>query len=210
MKTKKEMIVKIAKSVREDDLSEYSGEYSKVSDFFTSYNDLVSPIAKEANNANAKVMVVMQDWMHIDVALDLPSDYEHGFSPKFKSNKILDENLERYLGINRGDTYMTNGFVHIKHTETVDGTVNGKDMRKSIEKFNMPLINALSDTVKVVLVFGSNVSFQFKKIISADKDVAYADHEGIRYFFMHHPSARVSNEKKDLQWQEVTDYMNVV
>ena len=193
---KKEMKIKeIAKSVMSDDLSMYRKKYSKVSDVFESdYADFVSPISACSHNYDADVMIVMQDWAHYDGVKNADrSGPKIGYNPKLKANVELDKRLES-IGESRNSVYMTNAMVHLKHTATIDGAVSAPDMRQSIEKFTLREIDAIRP--KVVLVVGSNASAQMKKLVGDE----YAD---AKIIYMSHPSARISNARKDAEWDAV-------
>lgn len=193
---KKEMIKEIAKSVQSDDLSLYRKEYSKVVDYYGDiYSDFVSPVAAVSNNVDADVMIVMQDWMHIGNAKkkrDL-SGPNIGYNPELKANKELDKRLES-IGETRESIYLTNAFVHIKHTATIDGAISAPDMRRSIEKFTLREIETVKP--KVVLVVGANASTQMQKLVGDE----YSD---AKIVYMSHPSARITNARKDAEWEEV-------
>lgn len=197
---KGELIKEIAESVRSDDLSAYRKEYSKVADYFGDiYKDFVSPVAAVSNNVDADVMIVMQDWMHIGCAKkDRDMSGPHiGYNPELKANKELDKRLES-IGETRESIYLTNAFVHIKHTATMDGAISAPDMRRSIEKFTLREIEAVSP--KVVLVVGSNASAQMRKLVGDE----YA---GAKIVYMSHPSARISNAQKDAEWDTVKEIL---
>ncbi len=194
---KRELIKQIAESVASDDLSTYRKDYSKVSDVFEQdYADFVSPIAARSHNYDADVMIVMQDWSHYDGVKDNDrSGAKIGYNPKLKANIELDKRLES-IGESRSSVYMTNAMVHLKHTATIDGAVSAPDMRRSIEKFTLREIDAVRP--KVVLVVGSNASAQMRKLVGDE----YA---GAKIIYMSHPSARISNARKDSEWNLVKE-----
>lgn len=196
---KGELLKEIAESVRSDDLSMYRKEYSKVADYFgDTYSDFVSPVSKVSHNEDANVMIIMQDWMHIGLAKSSDKSGPHlGYNPDLKANKELDKRLKS-IGETRESIYLTNAFVHIKHTATIDGAVSAPDMRKSIEKFTLREIEAVQP--KVVLVVGSNASAQMKRLVGDN-------HAGAKIIYMSHPSARISNVAKDAEWGEVQDIL---
>lgn len=77
----------------------------------------VSPWTKSGRNVDADVMIVGQDWSSYDVLASEPPNREVarlGFDRTFPTNSNLDDLLQRYFGLSRGDCYLTNLFALVK------------------------------------------------------------------------------------------------
>jgi hypothetical protein len=75
--------------------------------------DYVSPFTKSANNVNAKVMLVLQDWAsdnYLKDCLPDPELIEMGHDPKLPTNKNLKTLLKDHFHLSLSDTYATNLF----------------------------------------------------------------------------------------------------
>jgi len=89
--------------------------YKQPEDFGYDFRDWVSPYTKGACKPGG-VALVLQDWASEDGLLRNPHPRipDLGRNPTLRTNEVLQELLERVLGLNLSDVYATNVFPFVK------------------------------------------------------------------------------------------------
>ena len=116
----------------------------------------VSPYSHGAQNVNAKVMLVLQDWGSIDYLKNLcDKDQESlsqlGRDPKLFTNKNITDLLNRHFHLNLADTYATNLFPFIKQG-TMSSSIPIQDLNRAAIEYTRPLIEIIQPSI--VICFG--------------------------------------------------------
>ena len=118
--------------------------------------DHVSPYSHGAQNVNAKVMLVLQDWGSIDYLKSLcDKDHESlsrlGRDPKLFTNKNITDLLNRHFHLDLADTYATNLFPFIKQG-TMSSSIPIQDLNRTAMEYTRPLIEIIQPAI--VICFG--------------------------------------------------------
>ena len=114
--------------------------------------DYVSPYTKSANNVDAEVMILLQDWSS-DAALngDLdPAARDLGYTPSLPTNRNLKRLLSNHLGLELQQVYATNLFPFIKEG-TMSSPVPFRDFVRAAREFAIPQIQAVSPKILICL-----------------------------------------------------------
>ena len=114
--------------------------------------DHVSPFSLSAHNANADVMIILQDWCSSD-SFDLPVCEETlklGHTPSVKTNIYLKDLLKRHLGLTLADTYATNLFPFVK-PGAMNAPIPAQDLLKAANEFTLPMIDIIQPKIAVCL-----------------------------------------------------------
>ncbi len=115
--------------------------------------DYVSPYTKSADNINARVMVVAQDWASADsLSAEKPDrdSVELGYTPNLRTNRNLHDLLKRHFGLSRGECYMTNLFPFIKRGP-MDAYIPRKDMVRCAKEFTLEEIRIVNPRMVICL-----------------------------------------------------------
>ena len=139
--------------------------------------DFVSPYTKSAQNLDADIMLVLQDWCS-DEFLRKPVDPEVvklGHDPQLDTNRNLKSLLSTHFGIGLEQTFATNLFPFIKH-----GAMNARvcfvDLKKAAETYTVPEIEIIEP--RLVVCLGLDVYRAIRKssgLVPADNlDMAIA------------------------------------
>src|SRR5919106_7059859 len=78
--------------------------------------DFVSPYTRSAQNVDAKLMILLQDWS-CDAVLSgdfLPERVTIGHDPRRVTNRRLQDLLQRHFGLKLKNVYATNVFPFVK------------------------------------------------------------------------------------------------
>lgn len=120
--------------------------------------DYVSPFTKGANNVNANIFLVLQDWSsHNDMIKQVTNlekqklELKYGYTPTQATNIKLAEMLKTHFSIEISDTYGTNLYPYIKMGD-MDSPMLLKDLVFAAEHFALPQINIVDP--KLVICFG--------------------------------------------------------
>ena len=143
--------------------------------------DHVSPYTKGADNVNAEIFVLLQDWGSDD-EMSLPVvDFEkqkfelrYGRTPGQYPNEHLEELLHKYFSIALDQTYATNLFPYIKAGE-VSAKISDKDLRCAAKKFALPQIAIVQP--KLVICCGKKTFNAVR--VAADENEVETVEEGI-------------------------------
>ena len=114
--------------------------------------DFVSPYTKSAQNLDADVMLVLQDWCS-DEFLRKPVDPEVvklGHDPQLDTNRNLKSLLSAHFGIGLEQTYATNLFPFIK-PGAMSANVRFVDLKKAAEIYTMPEMRIIKPRLVVCL-----------------------------------------------------------
>ncbi len=129
--------------------------YASIGDFHDGIFecDHVSPWTKSGGNVDAEILVVGQDWSSGDALGRDPPDLHSatlGFSPKFPTNRNLDDLLKRHFDLNRAECYLTNLFPFIKPGSASAG-IPLKDLAASARRFTLPEVKIVSPRLVICL-----------------------------------------------------------
>ncbi|MFZ4524649.1 MAG: hypothetical protein ACOYOE_03640 [Chlorobium sp.] len=168
--------------------------------------DHVSPYTKGADNVNAEIFVLLQDWGSDDEMSRSVVDLEkqkfellYGRTPGQYPNEHLEELLHKYFSIALDQTYATNLFPYIKSGE-VSAEISDKDLRRAAEEFALPQIAIVQP--KLVICCGKK-TFNAVRVAADEKEVETVE-EGINAPFslygsevwlQSHPGIRGTNNR---------------
>lgn len=202
---KEQELLKLAKLRKE---TRYAG-YNCIADYEEGYYecDYVSPYSNSANNVNADVFVILQDWSsdeNMQGKCELTKAL--GYTPTVSTNIKLKALLKKYFSLEFEDTYATNLFPFIK----MGGMSNGisiKDMRRSAKQFTLPMIRVVSP--KIAIALGSKTFDALYDACDEKQDIKAGSFQfgSTKIFHQPHPAARISNIKKEQGWSEMKEYM---
>jgi len=114
--------------------------------------EYVSPYTRSANNTNADIMFILQDWCS-DELLSQPVNPEIirlGHMPELPTNKNLKTLLKTHLGTELEDTYGTNLFPFIK-PGNISSTIPKNDLTEAAINYAIPQIEAISPKIVICL-----------------------------------------------------------
>jgi len=114
--------------------------------------DYVSPYTKSANNVDAEIMVVLQDWssdQSLSGAFDKYSE-QLGHSPNLPTNNKLKSLLKEIFGVELKDIYATNLFPFIKRG-TMTQSIPPRDLRNAAHDFTLPEIKIVKPKLVICL-----------------------------------------------------------
>ena len=117
----------------------------------------VSPYTKSADNINADIMFILQDWSSDEClqCAPTPSELDFGYSPDLPTNINLKNLLEKYFGIvDLRETYGTNLFPFIK-PGGISTNIPFKDLVQAARDYAIPQIDIVQP--KIVICLGSSV-----------------------------------------------------
>jgi hypothetical protein len=131
----------------------YQGYFS-IADFHDGVYecDYVSPYTKSADNLNANVFVMLQDWASSDAFKDGISNdsIEYGHEVARFTNSNLKTLLQKHFGLKLSQTYGTNLFPFIK-----PGPMNAKIpqrlLRKAAVEYGLPQIDIIKPRLVICL-----------------------------------------------------------
>lgn len=118
--------------------------------------DFVSPYTKSANNIEADIMVVLQDWAGSN-ALSGPIMEDVlalGHSLSLPTNIRLKQLLKKYFDLDLQDTYATNLFPLIKSGAT-SGGLRSSDLRWAAKEFAIPQIEIIAPKLVICIGVGT-------------------------------------------------------
>ena len=114
--------------------------------------DYISPYTKSANNVNANVMIMLQDWVG-DKKLSGPlltDAIELGQIPSLPTNKRLKALLNQHFGLALSETYATNLFPLIKHGN-LSAMIPNRDLLWAAIEFAIPQIKIINPRLVICL-----------------------------------------------------------
>jgi len=114
--------------------------------------DFVSPYSKSASNADASLMVLLQDWASAD-SLQGPVPRERillGHDPMRRTNTRLKQLLRKDFQLELQDIYATNVFPFIKEG-AIGATIPMRDLIRAAKEFALPQIMIIKPVVAVCL-----------------------------------------------------------
>jgi restriction system protein len=169
--------------------------------------DYVSPYSKSANNINADIFIVLQDWSSDENMQDkCEKTKELGYTPSVATNIKLNELLNNKISVNLKDTYTTNLFPFIK-MGGLSSNISIKDMRKAAKQFTIPMIDIIKP--KIVIALGRK-TYDAIYDNCYEKGQKYSDsfiYGNTKIFHQPHPAARITNFKKERKWNEMYEYL---
>jgi restriction system protein len=129
--------------------------------------DFVSPYTKAAQNVDASVMIILQDWSsheRLSGALDTDA-VAHGHTPSLPTNRNLKRLLHVHFGLSLADTYGTNLFPFIKGG-SLSSAIPIRDLERAAREFAIPQIDIVAPLVAVCL--GLNTFNALRRAASMD------------------------------------------
>lgn len=153
---KKAALLELARKRQCDDLSGYNGTYRHLRDFDCECDHVV-PWTISAQNVDAELMLVAQDWSSEDFLLNLGEDdrrrqKELGQVPGLDTNKNLAKKILPRLGIDFAETYATDVFAFIKRGAMI-ARIPFRDLVRSACCYTLPQIAIVQP--QMVLCLGS-------------------------------------------------------
>ena len=119
--------------------------------------DFVSPYTKSAQNLDADVMIVLQDWCSVEFLEHIDPDPERveqlvklGHDPTRQTNKNLKRLLCTHFGIGLEQTYATNVFPYIKPGD-MSADVPPRELAQSAKRYTVPEIKIIEPTLVACL-----------------------------------------------------------
>jgi restriction system protein len=128
-------------------------QYKRLADYPGFECDFVSPYSKGANNLDADVVILLQDWSSDDALARSKGPSELGRDPNLPTNRNLDKLLQQSFGMTLAETYATNLFPYIK-LGGLSARIPFKDLVYAAETFALPQIRIVAP--KLVICFGKN------------------------------------------------------
>ena len=125
--------------------------YFRLSDFHEGAydrHDHVSPWSLSAHNADAQLLILLQDWSSSDVlSRDIDREaVEKGYTPSLRTNVNLIDLVRQHFGLNISETYVTNLFVFIK-PGGISARIPMSDMEYCAERYAIPQIRIVCPPV---------------------------------------------------------------
>lgn len=205
--TKEKELLKLAK-LRQN--TRYVG-YKTIADYEGRYYecDYVSPYSKSANNINADVFVVLQDWSSDDNMHGKCSETDRlGYTPSVNTNIKLIEYLKKYLDLDLKNTYATNLFPFIK-MGGMSANIPIKDMRRAAKEFTLPMIQIIKP--KIVIALGRKTYNALWDCCDSKTEVVQGSFKygTTKIFHQPHPAARISNLEKEKRWLDMKHYLDI-
>ena len=148
--SKQEELIKLAKTRQ---TNRWDG-YKCIGDYHGgAYECLfVSPYTKSANNVDARVMIMLQDWSS-DSSLSRHLDNYSaaiGHTPHLATNKNLKRLLSETCDLTLGETYGTNLFPFVK-LGGMSAKIPGSDLVRAAREFGIPQIKIVSPCLVICL-----------------------------------------------------------
>jgi uracil-DNA glycosylase len=119
-------------------------------------HDHVSPWSKSAQNVNATIMVVGQDWSsqkHLSGPIN-PVHARLGYNPDIPTNINLRRLLKTHLQQDFSEVYATNDFPFIK-PGNMQGSIPSAHMRLAVREFLLPQIKIIQPQIVIFLGLGT-------------------------------------------------------
>ena len=117
----------------------------------------MSPYTKSAQNLDADVILVLQDWCSVDYLKCIEHDPERveqlvklGHDPTRQTNRNLKTLLYNHFGIDLEQTYATNLFPYIKPGE-MSADVPRDEMVQAAKRYTVPEIRIIQPTLAACL-----------------------------------------------------------
>ena len=164
--SKEQKILELVNNRRNEDFSNYSKEYYKLTDFHNGIYecDYISPWSISANNINSDILVVLQDWSSSDSLSNDKIDYDSiniGHTPSLKTNINLKMLLKDTFNIDDlSNIYVTNLFPFIKKG-AMNASIPIKDTTQSATDYILPLIEIIKP--KVIVALGKQTYVSIKR-----------------------------------------------
>ncbi|WP_444956953.1 hypothetical protein [Microbulbifer sp. ZKSA002] len=195
--------------------------YKNIGDFHNGIYDCdyVSPYTKSANNIDASVMVLLQDWLGVDKLSGpiIQDAVDLGHIPSLPTNKRLKDLLQRHFGLSLSDIYATNVFPLIKYGN-LSADVPAKDMVWVAQKFAVPQIEVVAPTIVICLGLKTFNAIRKAVGLKSCKNLAEAlqssfDIAGIRVCCQAHTGALGQNsrgrDRVEKDWQAMVNSIEV-
>jgi hypothetical protein len=114
--------------------------------------DFVSPYTRSADNVDATLMILLQDWASDDVLSgpDLPARRTVGHDPSRRTNRRLRELLLQHFGLKLEEVYATNVFPFVK-VGSMSASINKKDLVRAAREFALPQMEIVGPRLAVCL-----------------------------------------------------------
>lgn len=151
----------------------------------------VSPWTISANNVNADLMIIGQDWASAGW-LNNPVNLQYaemGKNPKLETNKNIEKYL-KYFDLDLKDIYATNAFVFVKDGH-MSGAIPTGMLEYCVFKYTLPQIEIIKP--KMVICLGARTLNAVRKAINfpainiSQGHVDFAYYFGVKIFGTFHP-----------------------
>lgn len=164
--------------------------------------DWVSPYTTSACNADADIVIVLQDWASHDWMISHrdPEDKRLGYSPESRTNINLIDLLKRHFEVELSQTFATNMFPFIK-PGGMNSTIPAPHMRNAATDFALPQIDIVKP--KLVICLGLSVFNTFRSCCKKEQIATIGFgienpyiHEGVRYWCQAHTGMQGRNMRE--------------
>ena len=114
--------------------------------------DFVSPYTRSAGNADADLMILLQDWASDDVLSGpvLPERLTVGHDPRRRTNQRLRELLCQHFDLELEAVYATNVFPFVKGG-AMSSSIRKRDLLRAAQEFALPQIVIVGPRLVVCL-----------------------------------------------------------
>ena len=128
--------------------------YTRIADYHDGIYEAehVCPYSKSACNLDARIMVMLQDWISHD-AISAPVDenmVRHGQLPHLPTNRNLKRLLLQTFGLSLGETFATDLFPFIK-PGGMSTYIPTRDLRRAAREYGLPQIEIVSPELVVCI-----------------------------------------------------------
>lgn len=184
-------------------------------------SEWVSPYTKSAQNVDADVFIMLQDWSSDDSLSRpiFPDVVEHGHSLNYPTNLNLKRLLKNHLGLELKDCFATNLFPFIKMAG-MSATISMTDMVRATLEFALPQIEIVRP--KIVIACGKSTFNALRIAVGLEPYTLIGEAIGSpftigssRIYCQAHPGSRgqnMRNSKKANQvnedWAEMKELAN--
>ena len=185
--------------------------------------DYVSPYSISANNVDADILIILQDWCSEEsFGEDVdPETLEYGHTPSVKTNINLKKLLSEHLNVTLDQTYATNLFPYIK-PGPMSAYIPDKDRLKAAKDFTLPIIEIIHP--RIAICFGKDTfnairkAYGLKVVYNMKEAVAsHFTYRSTEIFCQAHPAQRGQNNRNredknqvSSDWKSMLPYLKTV
>jgi restriction system protein len=134
--------------------SDRVGRHGNIADYHNAAYEIdsVSPYSRLANNVDADVMVIGQDWASDGY---LRGEFRQflvdlGYDPSLATNKNLQQLLKRHFGIEFSQTFATNLFPFAK-AGNMSASIPARDLRYAATTYLLPQVEIIRPRIAICL-----------------------------------------------------------
>jgi len=186
-------------------LKRQAGAYAGYENLPSVYEtDFVTPITKSACNVDSLAVFVLQDWSSSENTRDIidPVRASLGYTPGIPTNVRFQRLLASTYSLRYQDVYITNLFPFIK-MGNMSTAIPMYDLDRAFNDFFWREILVVDP--KFVVCLGQTVYQTFKRNLNGAQYLSDKcfKHETRIIYGISHPAARISNSRRNSEWQEM-------